>query len=77
MNNVTTWRGDVIVGTIPANGARELNQNQIRHKKCGRQKTLGWTSLRRLVTWWKRKGKTEKTQKKIAYRDELTLEWTQ
>ena len=46
VNNVTTRRGDVIVGRIPANGARELNQNQIRHKKCGRQKTLGRTSLR-------------------------------
>ena len=31
VNNVTTWRGDVIVGTIPANGASELNQNQIHH----------------------------------------------
>ena len=49
VNNVTTWRGDLVVGTIPANGARYLNQNQTRHKKCGLQKTLGWTSLRRPV----------------------------
>ena len=33
VNNVTTWRGDVTVGTIPANGASELNQNQVRHRK--------------------------------------------
>ena len=96
----------MIVGTIPANGASELNQNQIRHQKCGRQKTLEWTSLRRPVpngrqrgsytlkcrsvthycgyiivesfvrkqgnaqdTCWKLKGKAEKTQKKIVYRD--------
>ena len=53
--HVTTWRGNVIVGTIPANGASELNQIQIRHQKCGRQKTLGWTSLRRPVpNGWQR-----------------------
>ena len=33
VNNVSTWRGDVIVGTIPANGASELNQNQMRHQR--------------------------------------------
>ena len=38
VNNATTWRGDAIVGTIPANGASELNQNQILHQKCGRQR---------------------------------------
>ena len=119
MNNVTTGRGDVIVGPIPANGPSELNQNQIRHQKCGRQKTLGWTSLRRPVpngrqhgpytlkcrsttyyggysvvgsfarkqgnaqdTCWECKRKTEKrkrriAEKKIVYRDKLTVEWTQ
>ena len=34
VNNVATWWGDVIVGTIPADGAKELNQNQIRHKNA-------------------------------------------
>ena len=56
VNNVTTWRGDVIVGTIPANGASELNRNQTRHKKCGSQKTLGWTSLKRLVPNGRQRG---------------------
>ena len=118
MNNVTTWRGDVTVGTIPANGASELNQNHIRHEKCGRQKTLEWTSLSSLVpngrqrgpytiicrstthyggyivvgsvarkqvnaqdTSWKCKRKKKKhkriAEKKIVYRDKLTVEWTQ
>ena len=49
VTNVTTWTGDPTVGTIPANGARELNQNQTLDKKCGRQKTLGWPNLRRPV----------------------------
>ena len=34
VNNVITWRGDVVMGTITANGARELNQNQTRHKNA-------------------------------------------
>ena len=55
-NNVTTWRGDVMVGTVPANEASELNQNQIRHQKCGRQTTLGWTSLRRPVPNGRQRG---------------------
>ena len=46
----------MIVGTIPANGASELNQNQIRHQKCGRQKTLEWTNLRRLVPNGRQRG---------------------
>ena len=46
----------MIVGTIPANGASELNQNQLRHQKCGRQKTLGWTNLRRLVPNGRQRG---------------------
>ena len=96
----------MIVGTIPANGASELNQNQYAAKNAVVKKTLGWTSLRRPVpngrqrgpytlkcrctthyggyvvvgsfarkqgnaqdTCWKCKGKTEKAQKKIVYRD--------
>ena len=46
----------MIMETIAANGASELNQNQIRHQKCGRQKTLGWTSLRRLVPNGRQRG---------------------
>ena len=46
----------MIVGTIPANGASELNQNQIRHQKCGRQKTLGWTSPGRTLPNGRQRG---------------------
>ena len=34
VNNVITWRGDVVMGTITANGARELNQNQYATKSA-------------------------------------------
>ena len=58
----------MIVGTIPANGASELNQNQIRHQKCGRQKTLGWISLRRPVpNGWQRGPYTIKCRRTTHY----------
>ena len=96
VDNVTNSRGDLIVGTLSANGARQLNQNQTRHKKCGRHETpngrqRGPYSLKCRCTThyggyivvgsfarkqgnaqdicWKCKGKTEKAQKKIVYRD--------
>ena len=46
VNNVKTSRGDLILGIIIEQG----NPTKTTHvKQCGRQKTLGWTGLRRPV----------------------------
>ena len=58
----------MILITIPANRASELNQNQIRHQKRGRQTTLGWTSLRRpVLTGWQRGPYTLKCKSTAYY----------